>query len=77
MAKSKVKPASLEPNAKRRPNGVKAVRDGTTGRFVYVIDEHSKTLGQDLLDAFRRNVRAARRENLKLLGSADGVQGDG
>ena len=74
MAKLKAKPASRA-KSRRKSTGVKMMRDASTGEFVYVIDEHSKTLGQDLLDVFRKYVRAARRENLKLLGSADGVQG--
>ncbi|MCC6918274.1 MAG: hypothetical protein IT548_03670 [Alphaproteobacteria bacterium] len=55
-----------------RPSRVKVTRDVHTGDKVYMIDAHSKTIGQDLLSVFRRNVRAAREENKKLFGTADG-----
>lgn len=54
--------------------GAKQVRtEKVEGGKVYVIDAGSKTFGADLLEVFRKKVRAARRENVKIVGSPDRV----
>ncbi len=62
----------LKPSTARKPANVKVTHDAHTGETLYVIDAHSKTIGQDLLSVFRRSVRTAREENKKLFGTADG-----
>jgi hypothetical protein len=48
---------------------------GPDGRFMerFIIDSHSPTLGADLTFVFQRNVAKARRENMRLFGSPDGL----
>jgi hypothetical protein len=43
-------------------------------REVMLLDLNSTTFDDDLTYVFERNVAKARRENKKLLGSADGVE---
>lgn len=61
--------------AGKKPKGVtiRRVLD-STGKMVSIraVNAHSPTFGQDLLYVFSKNVEAARRENKRLLGSADG-----
>ena len=59
-------------NAKKRRF---KTRDGET-KEQWVIDFASDTLSRDLTYVFGRNVAHARRENKRLLGSADGVVTD-
>jgi hypothetical protein len=49
---------------------------GTDGkvREVMLLDLNSATFDDDLTYVFERNVAKARRENKKLLGSADGIE---
>ncbi len=44
-----------------------------SGKPTSTIDAGSKTFGRDLESAFVKNVRRARRENSRLLGTADGA----
>ena len=48
-----------------------------TGRYaqVAVLDANTASFGADLLQVFRDNVAKARRENMRLFGSADRVPG--
>ena len=43
-------------------------------RHVMLLDLNSATFDDDLTYVFERNVAKARRENKKLLGSADGIK---
>ena len=54
---------------KRRMRG----SDGTV-RQVMILDLTSATFDDDLTYVFEKNVAKARRENKKLLGSADGIE---
>jgi hypothetical protein len=49
---------------------------GPDGRAkeVMLLDLNGATFGDDLTYVFERNVAKARRENKKLLGSADGIE---
>jgi hypothetical protein len=49
---------------------------GSDGRIrhVMLLDLNSATFDDDLTYVFERNVAKARRENKKLLGSADGIK---
>jgi len=62
--------------AGKKPKGVTNRRVTTlTGEKVTIrsIDAHSPTFGADFLYVFTKNVEAARKENKRLFGSADGV----
>lgn len=43
------------------------------GKKIYVVAADSKTLGKDILEVFRQQVKAARRENMKVIGATDHV----
>ena len=75
---STVKVAKLRPQAgKSRPRNVgKTVGRSSTGRImdIFTLKADSPTFGSDLTYVYRANVASARRENEKLLGSADGFR---
>jgi hypothetical protein len=61
--------------AGKKPKGVTIRRiTATSGEKVTVrsIDANSPTFGEDFLYVFTRNVEAARKENKRIFGSADG-----
>lgn len=61
----------------KKPKGVTTRRVTTeTGEKVTIraVDANSPTFGEDFLYVFTKNVEAARRENKRLFGSADGVK---
>lgn len=63
--------------AGKKPVGVTSRRvTTTTGEKVLIraIDANSSTFGEDFLYVFTKNVEAARRENKRMFGSADGVK---
>ncbi|MDQ8029828.1 MAG: hypothetical protein REJ23_13970 [Brevundimonas sp.] len=63
--------------AGRKPKGVTLQRvTAADGQKVTVraVDAHSPTFGEDFLYVFTKNVEAARQENKRLFGSADGVK---
>ncbi len=65
--------------AGKKPKGVTTRRVTTeTGDKVTIraVDANSPTFGEDFLYVFTKNVEAARRENKRLFGSADGVKTD-
>lgn len=63
--------------AGKKPKGV-TLRRVTTSEgdkvTIRAIDAHSPTFGEDFLYVFSKNVEAARRENKRVIGSADGVK---
>ena len=76
MAKVVYKSLASSRSARRAPPGVgkKRVATADGGReTVWTVNAHSRTLDDDLLYVFRRNVAKARRENKRLLGVADVV----
>ena len=76
MAKIVYKSLATSKSARRAPPGVgkKRVVAADGGReTVWTVNAHSRTLDDDLLYVFRRNVAKARRENKRLLGVADVV----
>jgi hypothetical protein len=65
--------------AGRKPEGVtiRRVTDANGEKVtVRAVDAHSATFGEDFLYVFTKNVEAARKENKRLFGSADGVKLD-
>ena len=74
---AKVVIAKLSSKKKGKPSTVaeKRVR-GSNGRPMqfFTIDANSPTFTEDLAYVFRRNVAAARLENVKLFGSPDGLR---
>lgn len=65
--------------AGKKPKGVTLRRiTAANGEKVTVrsIDANSPTFGEDFLYVFTKNVEAARRDNKRLFGSADGVGAD-
>lgn len=63
--------------AGKKPKGVtvRQVTDANGDKVtIHAIDANSETFGEDFLYVFTKNVEAARRENKRLLGSADGVR---
>jgi hypothetical protein len=69
----KSKPAT---SGKTAPASVREQRipDGQGGwKIIRTLDAHSSTFDDDLLYVFNKNVAKARRDNKRLLGSADGV----
>lgn len=77
MAKPAVKQHPKPRRPGRRPDSVIDVRLTTPGGAKVVvasIDGNSETFADDLLYVFARNVRAAREENRKKLGSPSGVK---
>ncbi len=63
--------------AVKKPKGVTLQRvTAADGQKVTVraVDAHSPTFGEDFLYVFTKNVEAARQENKRLFGSADGVK---
>lgn len=66
--------------AGRKPKGVTLRRvTAANGEKVTIraIDANSPTFGEDFLYVFTRNVEAARRENKRVFGSADGDNAEG
>ena len=63
--------------AGRKPEGV-TKRQVTTESgdkvTIRAVDANSPTFGEDFLYVFSKNVEAARKENKRLFGSADGVK---
>ncbi len=77
MAKTQVKTHPKSKASGRRPATVLDVRvSASDGGKVDVlsIDANSESFAEDFLYVFAKNVRAARQENKKLLGSASGAQ---
>ncbi len=74
-----VKVARLKTKSgKSRPRSVgKAVARDSSGRLmdIFTLDANSPTFDDDLTFVYRSNVAKARRENVKLFGSPDGVSG--
>lgn len=63
----------------KKPKGVTLRRvTGADGEKVTIraVDANSPTFGEDFLYVFTKNVEAARRENKRLFGSADGVKAE-
>ena len=63
--------------AKTKPASVREQRvaDGKGGwTIIRTLDAHSPTFDEDFLYVFNKNVAKARRENKRVLGSADGVR---
>jgi hypothetical protein len=70
--------ASIAPKRmKRRAVSKKRFKAASGGYAqVAVLDANTASFGADLLQVFRDNVAKARRENMRLFGSADRVPGD-
>jgi hypothetical protein len=65
--------------AGKKPKGVtsRRVTNGNGEKVtIRAIDANSPTFGEDFLYVFTKNVEAARRENKRLFGSADGVKSE-
>lgn len=63
--------------AGKKPAGVTSRRVTTAAGekvMIRAIDANSPNFGEDFLYVFTKNVEAARRENKRLFGSADGVK---
>lgn len=63
--------------AGKQPKGVtlRRVTDANGDKVtIRAVDAHSPTFGEDFLYVFTKNVEAARQENKRLFGSADGVK---
>jgi hypothetical protein len=75
MTKVVVADLATPPRRITRSVQKKRVRDadGRT-RQVMLLDLNSATFDDDLTYVFERNVAKARRQNKKLLGSADGIK---
>lgn len=69
-----MKGAAAEPlcSGNKRTARSRARRRGKDGLFT--VDFASPTIEADLTHVFRQNVAKARRENKRILGSADGVK---
>lgn len=75
MAKVVIKDLQPKASKRTRRSVVEKTYADSEGRkrTVRKIDAKSKTFGGDLQFVFKKNVSAARRENKRLLGSADYV----
>lgn len=65
--------------AGKKPKGVTLRRvTAASGEKVTIraVDANSPTFGDDFLYVFTKNVEAARRDNKRLFGSADGVKSE-
>lgn len=63
--------------AGKQPKGVtiRRVTDSNGEKVtIRAVDAHSPTFGAEFLYVFTKNVEAARKENKRLFGSADGVK---
>jgi hypothetical protein len=76
-ASASEKKASVAPKRMKRRLVSKKRFKAATGRYaqVAVLDANTASFGADLLQVFRDNVAKARRENMRLFGSADRVPG--
>jgi hypothetical protein len=76
VAKVVFRNLSKESAAKSKPASVREQRVRTANggwRTIRTLDAHSPSFDYDLLYVFNKNIAKARRENKRLLGSADGV----
>jgi hypothetical protein len=80
MARTSVakRKAVAAPKRQKRAVVSKKRFKAASGRYeqVTVLDANTATFGTDLLEVFRENVAKARKENIRLFGSADRVRGD-
>lgn len=76
MAKVVFKTLQTKRPRKSPPPSVREERIRTADggwTIIRTLDAHSPTFGDDLLYVFNKNVAKARRENKRIIGSADGV----
>lgn len=75
VAMAKIISASLKGSKTRKPSVPSKRVRGSDGQFVTVrtINADSPSFSDDLSYAFRQNVKRARQENKKILGSSDRV----
>jgi hypothetical protein len=71
MAKVVFKKLAAGKSSRRSPQEKRIVGADGRSRTVLMLDASSPTFGDDLQNVFERNVRKARRDNKRVLGSAD------
>jgi len=77
MTDSTILKSETGQRAGKKPKGVTSRRVTTADGdkvTIRAIDANSPTFGEEFLYVFTKNVEAARRENKRLFGSADGVK---